>query len=73
MEFVTESRVGFGCAMRYYRWPDTDHLYWERWEWRSAAARERRSLVVGWTTPIGLLVGLVGWVRAARRGRRAAR
>lgn len=66
MEFVSECRVSFGCALRYYRWAGTDHLYWERWEWRTAEARERRSLVVGWTTPIGLLVGLVSLLLAHR-------
>jgi len=66
MVFVTEFRVGFGCAVRYYRWPGTEHLYWERWEWRTAAAQERGSLVVGWTTPIGLLVGLVSLLLAHR-------
>lgn len=66
MEFVSESRPSFGIAVRYYRSPGTEQLYWERWEWRNAAARERRSLVVGWTTPIGLLVGLVSLLVAHR-------
>lgn len=58
MELLSEFRPGYGHSVKYYRRPESTWVYWERWEWRTPAPPQRRLLVAGWFTPIGVIVGL---------------
>lgn len=58
MELLSEFRPGYGHSVKYYRRPESSWVYWERWEWRTPTPQQRRLLVAGWFTPIGVIVGL---------------
>ena len=59
MELLSEFRSGYGHSVKYYRRPESAWVYWERWEWRTPTLPDRRFLVAGWFTPIGLVLGIV--------------
>lgn len=67
MHLVSDVRDGAGSAVRYYRRDNSGYLYWERWLWRVPPVPAQRSIVVGWSTPVGLIVGLASYLASRQR------